>query len=151
MDFERLKVLRLEDKGLLMSFEQAKSSQDPDPMAFMKNWSSPWREESLDHYLSLGWCMAHIFEGEVKGYVLVQPILFFLGHTQSLWIESVRAQSEEISAELFEAIVKVSKDKHMQQVFFNSNLLQDFESHNKSFKIETHSEFSFIKTTRWEN
>lgn len=150
LKFNHLKVLRVEDKKEILAFESQMQSKDLDPLAFMKNWSAPWREESLDHYLKLGWSMAHIENNEVKGYILVQPVLFFGGLTQSLWVELVRASTSEIAESLFEAVIRVSKEKHLQQVFFNSKLLPDFEMISKQFNIETHSELAFVKTTRWE-
>ena len=151
MEFEKLRALRIEDKPLIEVYEQSRVQAEDNPLAFMNSWSAPWRDESLDHYLNLGWSMGHFENDKVTGYVLVQPILFFQGHTQSLWVESVRAESEGIFATLLEAIVRVGKEKHLQQVFFQQSLFQDFESAAKSFKIESLSEFNFIKTTRWQN
>jgi hypothetical protein len=151
MEFDKLRVLRFEDKSSILDFEAQKAASNENPLAFMDNWSAPWREESLDHYLGLGWCMG-FFEGDqIQGYVLVQPVLFFRGLTQSLWIESVRGATSEIFSTLFEAIIRVSKEKHLQQVFFHQTLFQDFESQANAFKIESLSEFSFVKTTRWQN
>ncbi len=205
VEFDKLKVLRSEDKPKLLAFEQKKteSTSDLDPLDFMKNWSAPWREESLDHYLGLGWSMGWFMgrsddrtsatssvvpsnnsnsldsnsETKIEGYILAQPILFFGGHTQSLWIETIRAQSEIVFFTLLEAVSKIAKEKHLQQIFFQQSLVQDFEtnlapnlqghldsqlndrpqSHNinglklHNLKIEKLSDISFIKTTRWEN
>lgn len=151
MEFDKLRVLRLEDKQQIMTYEEARAESNGNPLAFMDSWSAPWREESLDHYLGLGWCMGY-FEAEVlKSYILVQPILFFKGLTQSLWVEAVRSDSEAMFSTLLEAVIRVSKEKHLQQVFFHQTLFQDFESQAKSFKIESLSEFSFVKTTRWQD
>jgi hypothetical protein len=139
MEFDKLRALRMEDKPALQAFEELQVQQQDNPLAFMDNWSAPWREESLDHYLNLGWSMGHFESAKVQGYVLVQPVLFFKGHTQSLWVESVRASND------------IAKEKHLQQVFFHQTLFQDFESQTKGFKIESHSEFNFIKTTKWQN
>lgn len=150
MNFDKIRALRLEDKVEMLAFEQGKLENLDNPLAFLDQWSAPWREESLNHYLNLGWCMGYFEDQKIKGYILVQPVLFFRGHTQSLWVESVRAETPEIFATLFEAIIRVAKEKHLQQVFFHQTLFQDFESQANAFKIESLSEFSFVKTTRWQ-
>lgn len=150
LEFEKLRVLRVEDKPDILTYESARSNTNDNPLAFVDTWSAPWREESLDHYLELGWCMGYFEDHKLESYILVQPILFFRGLTQSLWIETIRANSESIFATLLEAVIRVSKEKHLQQVFFHKTLFQDFESQTKSFKIESLSEFSFVKTTRWQ-
>lgn len=157
MKFDRLRVLRIEDKEKIQNFETKKNQDNQDPLAFMVSWSAPWRDESLDHYLNLGWSMGFFNHAEMlkrsdlEGYVLVQPILFFRGLTQSLWIESIRADSAEVFSTLLEGILRVAKEKHLQQVFFHQSLFQDFESESNRFKIESLSEFSFVRTTRWQN
>lgn len=156
MEFDQLKVLRSDDKPKILAFEAIKQAELNDPLSFMQNWSAPWREESLDHYLNLGWSMAHSLDSktEIKGYVLAQPILFFGGHTQSLWIETIRANSEIVFLTLLDAVTRVAKEKHLQQIFFHQSLVQDFESKSignklSELKIEKLPEISFIKTTRW--
>ena len=169
MKFDKLRVLRSEDREILDQFEVQKIQEDKDPLGFMKSWSAPWRSESLDHYLNLGWSMGY-FEGEsVQGYILAQPLLFFRGHTQSLWLETLRVQSvsgtfnDNISQTLFEALVKVSKEKHLQQVLFHRSLLEDFKCFSQIFErkeetfqdkeesyIQSDQGYFFIKTTKWE-
>ncbi len=151
MQFDKLRALRPEDKLLVQAFELKSSEVANNPLAFMDNWSAPWREESLDFYLNLGWSMGHFEQDAVKGYILVQPMLFFKGHTQSLWVETIRTNSELIFATLLEAVVRIAKEKHLQQVFFHQTLFQDFESQQKGFKLESLSEFKFIKTTKWQD
>ncbi len=157
MEFDQLKVLRLDDKPKIIAFEKNKEAESDDPLSFMLNWSAPWRDESLDHYLNLGWSMAHTLEAnkDIKGYILAQPVLFFGGHTQSLWIESIRANSEIVFRTLLDAVTRVAKEKHLQQVFFHQSLVQDFESNSNGhklieLKIEKLPEISFIKTTKWQ-
>lgn len=160
MEFDQLKVLRPENKSKLIAFEDARIQSSEDPLAFIKNWSAPWREESLDHYLNLGWSMAHSLDlspdSKIKGYILAQPILFFSGHTQSLWVETIRAESEIVFLTLLHAVTKIAKEKHLQQIFFQQSLVQDFESYANGLnlnelKIEKSSNILFIKTTKWEN
>ena len=157
MEFDRLRVLRIEDKSKVQEFEDNKQKTQDNPLAFMDNWSAPWRDESLDHYLNLGWCMGYFDrveeapDSKLMGYVLVQPILFFRGLTQNLWIESLRADSPEIFSTVFEAITRVAREKHIQQVFFHHTLFQDFETEVNRFKLESLSEFSFVRTTKWQS
>lgn len=150
MEFDKLRVLRIQDKQDIINYEAARSKSDDDPLSFMDTWSAPWREESLDHYLELGWCMGYHLNSTLKSYILVQPILFFRGLTQSLWVETIRSDTEAEFSTLLEAVIRVAKEKHLQQVFFHQTLFQDCESQLTSFKIESLSEFSFVKTTRWQ-
>lgn len=61
--------------------------------------------------------------GELLGYVLAQPVLFMRKQTQSVWVEYVDALTPALKAELLEAVVRVSREKHMQRVLFESTLL----------------------------
>jgi hypothetical protein len=151
LEFGRLRVLRLEDKEQVQQYEALKSKESQDPLGFMKQWSAPWREESLEHYLKMGWCMGYFDESTLQGYSLVQPVLFFNGHTQSLWIEVIRAANQAIFSTLFEAAVKVSREKHLQKTFFSKKLFQDFDSIDNGLKIETSDETLFVRTTKWQD
>lgn len=88
----------------------------------MQSWHALWRRESLEHYAPLGWSFVVRTEGELKGYVLAQPILFFKGWTQSLWIEHISATSPELKTYLFEIIYRWARDKHFQKVYFHESL-----------------------------
>ena len=87
-------------------------------------WSAPWRKESLEHYLKLGWSMARRepHTGKLMGYALAQPVLFFRGQTQTVWIEHVEAETPALVADLIDTLVRIAREKHMQRV------LMDFKS-----------------------
>lgn len=93
----------------------------PDDMERMiQIWSSRFRKESLEHYLKLGWSfIAEDPSQNCVGYFLGQPLLFVEGHTQTLWVEDVQAQTPEISADLIEISYKLSRDKHFQKVILS--------------------------------
>lgn len=95
----------------------------------MASWSAPWRKESLQHYLSRGWCFG-IFEasGELVAYALAQPLLFFAGHTQCLWVEhlGVANRSDELS--LVDIAIRYSRDKHLQGVLLKSEWMRQDQS-----------------------
>lgn len=81
-------------------------------------WTAPWRKESLEHYLKLGWSMARrdVKTGQLLGYILAQPVLFFRRHTQSVWVEHIEASTPALESELLDTIVRIAREKHMQRV-----------------------------------
>lgn len=107
-----LKVLKPENQSEIQKFAKTKSNAS-NPF---EEWSAPWREESLKHYLPLGWCLGAYKNDELCGYLLAQPILFWMCNTQTLWIESVSATTPEIEDQLLQASIGWSKDKHLQRV-----------------------------------
>lgn len=115
--FPELQILSPQDHDEILSFSRGRADAK-DPFA---EWSAPWRKESLDHYLKLGWSMARRdgSTGRLLGYVLAQPILFFRGHTQTVWIEHFDAETAELSAELVDTMVRISREKHMQRVLMD--------------------------------
>lgn len=86
------------------------------------SWHAPWRPESLDHYLSNGWCFAaRIGEGanqKIVGFYLAQPFLFMTGLTQTLWVEHLDADDLNIARALADVAIRVGREKHLQQVLF---------------------------------
>ncbi len=119
--FPELQVLSLNELDLVHGWSRLRSNPE-DPFV---GWTAPWRTESLRHYLSLGWSMfkRDVQTGELLGYVLAQPVLFMRKQTQSVWVEYVDALTPALKAELLEAVVRVSREKHMQRVLFESTLL----------------------------
>ena len=49
--------------------------------------------------------------------MLAQPLVFFRGHTQTLWIEHLEAATAEVSHLLLETAHRWARDKHFQCVF----------------------------------
>ncbi len=88
----------------------------------MKSWHALWRREALEHYAPLGWSFVMRRQGQLQGYVLAQPVLFFKGWTQTLWVEHIGANTRELETYLFEIVYKWSRDKHFQKVFFHEDL-----------------------------
>lgn len=85
------------------------------------SWTAKWRRESLEHYLKLGWSFivregSHT--GPTRGFFLGQPLLFFRGQTQSLWVEHLDGETPEAIASLVDVAVRVGREKHLQRVLF---------------------------------
>ncbi len=131
------RVVQLADMPEIMDFEQKKLIETvPDEMERqIASWNSRWRKESLEHYINTGWCfMARSpelhsefsSEGKLAGYFLAQPLLFFDGQTQSLWVEHLSFSSLQSRDELCELAYRISREKHFQKVFFpNSTGVQN--------------------------
>ncbi len=109
------KILRVRDLEAVISFEKdllIQNIEDEMEREF-SSWEAPWRMEALEHYLPLGWSFA-LWEGEeaespLMGYFLGQPLLFFKGLTQSLWVEHMQARTPDIKNELIDIAYKVRR------------------------------------------
>lgn len=113
------RIAQLADLDTIYQFAESRLKvQIPDDMERMiQIWNSRFRKESLEHYLKLGWSfIAEDSSQSCVGYFLGQPLLFVEGHTQTLWVEDVQAQTDDISADLIEISYKLSRDKHFQKV-----------------------------------
>jgi len=124
-----LRVIQLADLDEIIDFEQAKLRETiADEMEReLKSWNSRWRRESLNHYLPMGWSFlirdrnqpsSFSTEGQLIGYFLAQPLLFFDGNTQSLWVEHMQYNSLQARDELCELAYKLSREKNFQKVLF---------------------------------
>ncbi len=83
------------------------------------SWNAPWREESLQHYLSTGWSVGLFSEqGELKAYFLAQPFLFFKGLTQVLWVEHFFYNSQADFDILKDTVTRYAREKHLQSVMY---------------------------------
>jgi hypothetical protein len=94
-----------------------------------QSWTARWRKEELEHYLKLGWSFIArdktgrpdpADKGEMVGYFLGQPLLFFRGQTQSLWIEHMEAADISVREALVDVAVRVAREKHLQRVLFGN-------------------------------
>jgi hypothetical protein len=83
-----------------------------------RSWAAKWRKEALEHYLKLGWSFIARDNSQAVGFFLGQPLLFFRGQTQTVWIEHIEARDDQVRASLIEIAVKVAREKHMQRVLF---------------------------------
>jgi hypothetical protein len=114
-------IIQSSDLDDILQFEQNLLAQlIPDEMErTMHSWHSRWRKESLEHYLPMGWSfLARDENNKLIGYFLGQPLLFFDGFTQSLWVEHVQAVNNSVRDQLCEIAYKLSKEKHFQKVYF---------------------------------
>lgn len=120
------------------------------------SWNARWRKESLEHYLPMGWSflardpsLASSFskEGALVGYFLAQPLLFFDGQTQSLWVEHLQFSALQARDELTDLAYRLSREKHLQRVFFpNTNSILNSIKQMKPEPFGT--ETFFVKTTK---
>lgn len=129
------KVAQAHEIDEILDFENKKLAETtPDENdRIMEGWRAKWRKEALEHYLPTGWCFvarnpnqtsSFSKEGTIVGYFLAQPLLFFEGHTQSLWIEHLQYSSLQSRDELCDLAYRLSKEKHFQKVYFpNSQLI----------------------------
>ena len=105
----------------VIQYEMSKFPSDwNDIQKEMESWQHPWRKESLQHYCDLGWSFVAEENDVLKGYILGQPLLFFNNWTQSLWVEDLSFDNEEIGFQLMDTAIKWSKTKHLQKVIFNT-------------------------------
>ena len=113
-------ILQASDAAAIEKFEKARLAQSSmDPFeAEMLSWNSPWRKESLEHYLPTGWCFG-IWSDEthttLTGYFLAQPLMFFDGLTQTFWIEHLNGNTEEEIQALIMVATKLAREKHFQK------------------------------------
>lgn len=124
-------VLNKDDEPRITNFEMAKLKANSPGLSEleleMQSWHSPWRRESLEYYLPLGWSFgvwSDSRQSELLGYVLTQPLLFHSGMTQTLWVEHMASQSDEVMATLFEIAYGWARDKHFQQMMMSQKLAE---------------------------
>jgi hypothetical protein len=110
-------------------------------------WDSFFRKESIEHYFKTGWSFVAIDQQEkICGFFLAQPLLFLDRQTQTLWVEYISADSDEIFYQLVDIAYRLSREKHFQRVIFaaeiESKLVQKlpFQIWERQFKL--------LKTTK---
>ncbi len=115
----------------------------------MESWKSSWRRESLEYYSKKGWSFVAFQDDKLQGYVLTQPLLFFNNWTQSLWLEHLSFNSDEVGRELVKTCVGWAKTKHLQKFLVNSKIeaCAWVQSHFPSFKKEDYLQLSITKTS----
>ena len=118
----------------------------------MKVWESRFRKESLEHYLKLGWSFvgidpqSHSQSERLTGFFIGQPLLFFQGHTQTLWVEHLLAEDEIVENQLLEITYKLARDKHFQRVVFDHHLQAKLEKLNQ--RVQINEPLVWVKTTK---
>jgi hypothetical protein len=113
-----LRILQLSDREAVMDFAKHQLAfRISDPMEReMQSWSARWRGEALDHYLPQGWSFGAFKDGKLQGFILAQPVLFYRGLTQTLWVEHVESELPEVAAQLLDCAQRWARDKHFQCV-----------------------------------
>lgn len=116
-----LTVLRPENQEAVLEFERRRCEKSqPDAVEReLASWKARWRPEQLTHYLSLGWSFGAWKDGRLQGFVLAQPLLFFRGLTQTLWIETISYEERSVGEALLDCAYRWARDKHFQTVLFS--------------------------------
>ena len=130
-----------------------RDSDNPDAQmeAEMASWDAPWRQEALEHYLPMGWSFC-LWEGDeyvsdLKGYFLAQPLVFYSGWTQSLWVEHLNCDDLEVGHQMLDLAYRTSRSKHFQKMFVQ-NLnpeIKTLEKWRPKKNSETVTEFTTAK------
>lgn len=119
---KQIRILQASDLESIHQFEQKLLScrvEDQVEREFI-SWNAPWRKESLEHYLPLGWSFG-VFEPELKGYFIAQPQLFTRGFTQSLWLEHISFETTSLEEELIDIARRLCREKHFQMLYVNAS------------------------------
>ena len=142
-----IKVLEPSQIQEILSYERASISHlEPKDQEFT-TWDAVWREEALEHYLPQGWSFGGWENGQLMGYCLTQPLLFFRGMTQSLWVEHLTFDALSVGKELVGTIVGWGRSKHLQKVLFREG--DRIENLQDSWKFKKINENSWeISTTK---
>jgi hypothetical protein len=152
------RIATLDDLDEIQSFEKCRLAElVTDPMEReIQSWQAKWRTESLQQHLPLGWSFIAREtdkpstlspEGLLVGYFIAQPLLFFDGQTQSLWIEHLSYSSLQARDQLCDLGYRLAREKHFQRAYFPQiNQIQNAVSH---MKPESWSLTSFfVKTSK---
>jgi hypothetical protein len=140
-----VKILTPQNLDEILTYEKAKQT-GPEFEREMASWNARWRKEALEHYLPLGWSFCKREQGQLVSYILCQPLLFFEGWTQSLWIEHVSANNQNNAHEMIEVAYRWARDKHLQKVFFNTQL--DFINETRFAQIQNPIEVGSFSSTK---
>lgn len=122
-----IRILLPEDKESVLAFASALAELEiSDPIEReLQSWSSRSRPEALDHYLRLGWSYGafDINTGQLLGFLLAQPLLFYRGLTQTVWVEELAHKPEDLTValELLNTAYRWARDKHVQCLLLESD------------------------------
>lgn len=109
----------------------------------LASWSSRWRKEQIQFYIQAGWSYVIFHNNNVVGYFLAQPLMFFEGLTQSLWIDQINFDSSEIAHELVLTAWRLCRDKNFQRLYLPQQNLEKIDLSAYSLK-SWHNHISFI-------
>lgn len=150
-DLDQLYLFAETNYKLKLQFETDPENQLDDMDFMMKVWESRFRKEALEHYLKLGWSfIAEDEQGKMVGFFLGQPLLFFQGQTQTLWVEEAMEdfgfENQTILKELLDIAYKLSREKHFQRVIYPKSLIEVVSKLGP--KVQTIDEVVWLKTTK---
>lgn len=143
------RTLCLEDKELVESLAAFSCGDWKDPEDIFLLWKSSFREESLNHYLNMNWCFGCFSGGALVGVILLQPMLFFNGLTQVLWVESLKALDVEVEKVLLEVSYKTAREKHLQTMVFSEQREWQDLLNLIGLKAEVGKHSLMVKTAFW--
>lgn len=117
-----IRILLPTDQDAVMAYARHRLEKtESEPMDIeMKTWVARWRGESLAYYLPQGWSFGAFNKGQLQGFLLGQPLLFFRGLTQTLWIEDLIFDNQAAGELLLETAYKWARDKHLQCVLIEN-------------------------------
>ncbi len=147
-----MKVLGIQNEAEIDAFERKLLSQQPGDEfeKEMTTWKARWRKEALAHYLQLGWSFGiWNAEGVLIGYSLGQPLLFFQGFTQALWVDHITAETPEVFEKLIEISYRWARDKHLQRVLFSAGQIP-IEIAGKASLQPLSEDILQLKTSKYE-
>lgn len=152
------RIATTEDLNEILEYEKKRLMESvPDAMEReIQTWQARWRQEALEQYLPQGWSFiardpdqpsAISSEGLLVGYFLAQPLLFFDGQTQSLWIEHLSFTALQARDQLCDLGYRLAREKHFQRVYFPKDAqIQNAISH---LKPEAWSQTAhYVKTSK---
>ncbi len=149
---QNMRFLQSTDSDSIFQYERERLKKEvSEEDAIFLEWKASWRPESLEFYLPNGWCFG-IFDVDEKltAYFLAQPILFYHGHMQTLWVEHVAANTLEQKQKLIEVAYKTSKEKHLQKLLFKKDCVDVKDFSTYSFK-ESQGQYFELTTTKMDN
>ncbi len=118
-----IRILLESDQDTVMAFARHQLEKtETEPMDIeMKTWVARWRAEALAYYLPQGWSFGVYAGGKLRGFLLAQPLLFYRGLTQTLWIEELIFEGPASGELLLETAYKWARDKHLQCVLLEGS------------------------------
>lgn len=147
-----MRFLQPTDLDKILTLERSLLKQQAsEEEAMFAEWHASWRQESLEFYLPNGWCFGIFDESEsLTAYFLAQPILFFHGLMQTLWVEHLTAANDELKQRLLEVAYKTSREKHLQKLLVKHACLQSKDLTSYSYKERADLYFE-LTTTKMDN
>ena len=144
------RIAQLEDVEAVFNYE-SKKQFDPNLNEIENQiniWNSNYRTEALNHYFKLGWSfLALNKKDEVMGFFMGQPLLFVDKQTQSLWVEFISAENDEVYTELLDIAYRLSREKHFQRVLFSKEIEAKKLTKDYQFK-DLERSIVYLKTTK---